>query len=75
MTRDPAPEAGVYIVRPTGGHPARNINALTERLIEPFGQSPPIAKPVSVWRRMWFDVEKLLAQRRALPGDTDPQRQ
>lgn len=37
MTRYPPPEAGLYVVRPPGQHPARKIQALTELLIEYFG--------------------------------------
>lgn len=48
MTRYPPPPAGAYVVRPPGLHPARKIHALTELLIESFGQSPHFAKPVSV---------------------------
>lgn len=48
MTRYPPPPAGAYVVRPPGQHPARKIHALTELLIESFGQSPHFAKPVSV---------------------------
>ncbi len=48
MTRYPPPPAGAYVVRPPGPHPARKIQALTELLIESFGQSPHFAKPVSV---------------------------
>ena len=47
MTRYPPPPAGAYVVRPPGQHPARKIHALTELLIESFGQSPHFAKPVS----------------------------
>ncbi|WP_062382347.1 MULTISPECIES: LysR family transcriptional regulator [Pseudomonas] len=47
MTRYPPPPAGAYVVRPPGLHPARKIQALTELLIESFGQSPHFAKPVS----------------------------
>jgi DNA-binding transcriptional LysR family regulator len=36
MTRYPPPEAGLYVVRPPGQHPARKIRALTELLIEHF---------------------------------------
>jgi DNA-binding transcriptional LysR family regulator len=34
MTRYPLPEAGIFIVRPPGRHPARKIRVLTELLIE-----------------------------------------
>jgi DNA-binding transcriptional LysR family regulator len=37
MTRYPPPEAGLYVVRPPGQHPARKIRVLTELLIEHFG--------------------------------------
>ncbi len=37
MTRYPPPEAGIYVVRPPGQHPARKIRVLTELLIEHFG--------------------------------------
>jgi DNA-binding transcriptional LysR family regulator len=34
MTRYPLPEAGIFIVRPPGRHPARKVRVLTELLIE-----------------------------------------
>ena len=37
MTRFPVPEAGLFVVRPPGAHPARKIRVLTELLIEHFG--------------------------------------
>ena len=37
MTRFPVPEAGLFVVRPPGAHPARKIRVLTESLIEHFG--------------------------------------
>lgn len=37
MTRYPLPEAGIFVVRPPGRHPARKIRVLTELLIEHFG--------------------------------------
>ncbi len=37
MKRYPPPEAGIFIVRPPGQHPARKIRVLTELLIEHFG--------------------------------------
>ncbi|WP_095084444.1 LysR family transcriptional regulator [Mesorhizobium sophorae] len=37
MTRYPLPEAGIFVVRPPGQHPARKIRVLTELLIEHFG--------------------------------------
>jgi len=37
MSRFPVPEAGIYIVRPPGRHPARKVRVLTELLIEHFG--------------------------------------
>jgi DNA-binding transcriptional LysR family regulator len=37
MTRYPAPEGGIYVVRPPGPHPARKIRVLTELMIEYFG--------------------------------------
>ena len=37
MNSYPLPEAGVFIVRPPGHHPARKVRALTELLIEHFG--------------------------------------
>jgi DNA-binding transcriptional LysR family regulator len=47
MNQYPPPPAGAYVVRPPGLHPARKIQALTELLIESFGQSPHFAKEVS----------------------------
>ena len=37
MTRFPLPEAGIFVVRPPGAHPARKVRVLTELLIEHFG--------------------------------------
>lgn len=37
MTRYPVPEAGIFLVRPPGAHPARKIRVLSELLIEHFG--------------------------------------
>lgn len=37
MPRYPIPQAGIYVVRPPGQHPARKIRVLTEMLIECFG--------------------------------------
>lgn len=37
MTRYPLPEAGIFVVRPPGRHPARKVRVLTEWLIEHFG--------------------------------------
>ena len=39
MPRYPLPELGIYVIRPPGQHPARKIRALTEMLIECFGES------------------------------------
>jgi DNA-binding transcriptional LysR family regulator len=38
MARFPVPEAGLYVVRPPGAHPARKIRALIEILIEYLGE-------------------------------------
>jgi DNA-binding transcriptional LysR family regulator len=37
MTRYPLTEAGIFVVRPPGQHPARKVRVLTELLIEHFG--------------------------------------
>lgn len=37
MTRYPPPEAGIYLVRPPGQHPARKIRVLIELLVAHFG--------------------------------------
>ncbi|MCC5071379.1 hypothetical protein LLE64_05175 [Xanthomonas campestris pv. plantaginis] len=37
MTKYPAPDAGLYVVRPPAANPARKISVLTELLIERFG--------------------------------------
>lgn len=37
MPRYPVPEAGLFIVRPPGRHPARKVRVLTELLIKHFG--------------------------------------
>ncbi|MHA6769026.1 LysR family transcriptional regulator [Sphingobium ummariense] len=39
MPRYPLPELGIYVIRPPGQHPARKIRALTEMLIDCFGES------------------------------------
>jgi len=36
MTRFPPTEAGIFVVRPPGAHPARKVRILTELLIENF---------------------------------------
>ncbi len=43
MPRFPAPQLGIYVVRPPGQHPSRKIRVLTEMLIEFFDQSPHFA--------------------------------
>jgi len=40
MTHYPPPAAGVYVVRPPGQHPARNVRVLTELLIKCFEPAP-----------------------------------
>lgn len=42
MTRYPVREAGIFVVRPPGQHPARKIRVLTEMLIECFGKGPDV---------------------------------
>ncbi len=42
MTRYPVREAGIFVVRPPGQHPARKIRVLTEMLIECFGRGPDV---------------------------------
>jgi len=37
MSDYPMPEAGIFIVRPPGRHPARKVRMLTELLVEHFG--------------------------------------
>ncbi|MGC1458942.1 MAG: LysR family transcriptional regulator [Steroidobacteraceae bacterium] len=37
MSRYPLPDAGIFVVRPPGRHPARKVRVLTELLIEHFG--------------------------------------
>jgi DNA-binding transcriptional LysR family regulator len=37
MNSYPLPEAGIFILRPPGHHPARKVRVLTELLIEHFG--------------------------------------
>jgi DNA-binding transcriptional LysR family regulator len=39
MSRFPVPEAGIFVLRPPGAYPARKVRALTEILIEHFGQT------------------------------------
>jgi len=39
MTRYPLPSAGIYVVRPPGQHPGRNVRVLTEMLIECFDKA------------------------------------
>ncbi|HWK97192.1 MAG TPA: LysR family transcriptional regulator [Pseudolabrys sp.] len=46
MTRHPPPSAGAYVIRPPGQQPARKVRALTDLLIEYFGQPPHLAQPV-----------------------------
>lgn len=40
MTNHPPPPVGIYVIRPPGPHPARNVRVLTEMLIECF-ELPP----------------------------------
>lgn len=42
MPRYPAPELGIFVVRPPGGPPSRKIRALTDMLIECFAQHAPV---------------------------------
>jgi DNA-binding transcriptional LysR family regulator len=37
MTRYPPPTAGLYVVRPPGQHPSRQVRVLAELLIERLG--------------------------------------
>ncbi len=47
MTRHPVPPAGIFVVRPPGRHPDRNVRVLTEMLIECFGKVQAVgAAPV-----------------------------
>jgi DNA-binding transcriptional LysR family regulator len=52
MTRHPVREAGIFVVRPPGQHPARKVRFLTEMLIECFGKAPDVVgtAPVRVER-------------------------
>lgn len=43
MTDYPSPMAGIYVIRPPSQHPARKVQALTEMLIDCFGQAEPFA--------------------------------
>jgi DNA-binding transcriptional LysR family regulator len=43
MTRHPPPQAGAYVIRPPGQHPARKIRVLTELLIEYCERAPHLA--------------------------------
>lgn len=45
MTRHPPPEAGAYVVRPPGQHPARKVRVLTEFLTEHFKRNPEFSAP------------------------------
>lgn len=38
----PVREAGIYVVRPPGKHPARKVSLLTELLIEGIGRNPEV---------------------------------
>ncbi len=46
MTRYPPPTAGAYVIRPPGQQPARKVRALTDLLMEYFGQPPHLARTV-----------------------------
>jgi len=37
MTDCPLPEAGIFVVRPPGEHPARKVRVLTDLLVEHYG--------------------------------------
>jgi DNA-binding transcriptional LysR family regulator len=43
MTRYPVKEAGLYVLRPPGAHPARKFRALIEIMIEHFGARAPLS--------------------------------
>ena len=43
MARYPPPPAGIYVIRPPSPLPARKVRALTDMLIECFGQAPGLA--------------------------------
>lgn len=43
MRRYPVREAGIFVVRPPGQHPARKVRVLTEMLIECFAKAPQVA--------------------------------
>lgn len=43
MLRFPAPELGIYVVRPPGSNPSRKIRVLTEMLIECYSRHSPAA--------------------------------
>lgn len=43
MKRYPIREAGIFVVRPPGQHPARKVRVLTEMLIECFAKAPDVA--------------------------------
>jgi DNA-binding transcriptional LysR family regulator len=45
MTDYPLPEAGIFVVRPPGEQPARNVGVLTELLVEHYGHTRPMASP------------------------------
>ncbi|WP_429912884.1 LysR family transcriptional regulator [Glycocaulis sp.] len=43
MRRYPIREAGIFVIRPPGQHPARKVRVLTEMLIECFAKAPDVA--------------------------------
>ncbi|MBA8903913.1 LysR family transcriptional regulator [Phyllobacterium sp. P30BS-XVII] len=47
MARFPAPELGIFVVRPPGQHPARKMRVLTEMLIECFRNPSHVADNTS----------------------------
>ncbi|WP_043837954.1 LysR family transcriptional regulator [Muricoccus aerilatus] len=43
MTRHPVPQAGLYVVRPPGSYPSRNVQALIDAMVRAFGEARPFA--------------------------------
>ncbi|MGA0530325.1 LysR family transcriptional regulator [Hansschlegelia sp. KR7-227] len=65
MTRYPVAEAGIYVVRPPGLHPARKVRVLTELLTAYFGQPPHLAQEVATSTTARSHISTTRTQRRS----------
>jgi DNA-binding transcriptional LysR family regulator len=45
LTQHPVPQAGLYVVRPPGAYPLRNVQALIDAMVAAFGDVRPLCAP------------------------------